>query len=73
MENLRLQLSGVSGPGQASSFSLADQLGGPSMDLQALNLKIGLVQRNDIEVGIAAALLRVFSDQGKRAAELMKA
>jgi hypothetical protein len=69
--NALLQVSGLQGA--SGGFDLADQLGGPSMDLAALNLKIGLVHRHDIQMGLATAFLRVQSDENRRAAEIMRA
>jgi hypothetical protein len=74
MESLLLQQLGqVEATSRRLTGGLAEQLGGGGgMDLKAFNLKRGLVD-HEVAAGLATALLRVTGEQGRRAAEIMKA
>ena len=67
-----LQISGVMGRRAGRADGLAEQLGGEGMADLAFNLKIQTTDRS-LAMGIATAFLRVLGDEGKRAAEIMKA
>ena len=71
MENLFSPLSGGFF-GSSSGTGLALQLAGQPMDLAALDVSRTLHQR-DVNVGLATAFLRVLSDEGRRAREIMAA
>jgi hypothetical protein len=72
MESFLLQLSGAQGVGGTQESSgLASQLGG-GMDLVAFNLKRGLNHR-DVEMGLAAAMLREGNKVNERCRQIMQA